>query len=212
MTPLAIDHVILAAADIAATAARLERDCGLASLPGGRHEGHGTGNRIIPLGDAYIEIMGVVDEEEAAASPMGGWLREQTAAGDRLAALCLRSDAPGLDAIADRLGLRPLPMSRDAPGGVALSWRLAGLADAMADSSRPFFIDWKIPPERHPSRGAAPHAVAHAGFAWVELTGDADAIRAWLGEEVEGLRIASGATSAVRAAVAIAGGGEILLD
>ncbi len=211
MSRLAIDHVILATADIHATAVRLERDHGLASLPGGRHAGHGTGNRIVPLGDAYIELMGIVDEEEAAASPMGAWLREQTTAGDRFAALCLRSDAAGFDAVAERLALRPLPMSRAAPGGVTLRWRLAGLGDAMADPSRTFFIDWQVPPEHHPARGAAPHRVEPAGFAWVELAGEESAIRGWLGEEVPGLRVAAAPEPGVRAAVALAAGGEIPL-
>ena len=130
---------------------------------------------------AYIEIMGIVDEAEAAASPMGSWLREMTAEGDRLAALCLRTDAPGFDATAARLALRPLPMSRDAPGGLTLSWRLAGLAEAMADPSHPFFIDWQIPPDQHPARGSAPHRVEPDGFAWVELGGDPETIRAGSG-------------------------------
>ncbi len=212
MTALAIDHVILASADIHATSVRLERDHGLASLPGGRHEGHGTGNRIVPLGDAYIEIMGVVDEAEAAASPMGAWLRDQTAAGDRLAALCLRTDGPGLGEIAGRLGLRPLLMSRDAPGGVTLSWRLAGLPEAMADPSRTFFIDWHIPGDQHPARGAAPHRVEPAGFAWVELAGDPAAIRDWLAADVPGVRITEAPAPGLRAAVALTPGGEIPLQ
>jgi hypothetical protein len=212
MASLAIDHVILAAADIHATAVRLERDHGLASLPGGKHAGHGTGNRIVPLGDTYIEIMGIVDEEEAAASPMGAWLRDQTADGDRVAALCLRTDPAGFDAVAERLGLRPLPMSRDAPGGVTLTWRLAGLGDAMADPSRAFFIDWQIPPEHHPARGDARHRVRPADFARVELAGDPDAIRGWLGDEVPGLRVTAAPESGVRAAVALATGGEIPLE
>ncbi len=211
MTALAIDHVILATADIYATAARLERDHGLASLPGGRHAGHGTGNRIVPLGDAYIEIMGVVDKDEAAASPMGSWLREQTAAGDRVAALCLRTDAPGLDTTAERLRLRPLPMSRDAPGGVTLSWRLAGLAEAMADPSRTFFIDWQVPPDQHPARGPAPHRAEPAGFARVELAGNPEAIHDWLGGEVAGVRVVEARESSVRAAVGLASGESFVL-
>ena len=211
MTALAIDHVILATADIYVTSARLERDHGLVSLPGGRHAGHGTGNRIVPLGDAYIEIMGIVDEEEAAASPMGAWLREQTASGDTVAALCLRTDATGLDATAERLGLRPLPMSRDAPGGVTLTWRLAGLGEAMRDPSRTFFIDWQVPPGQHPALGDARHRVRPTGFASVELAGDEVAIRRWLGEDVPGVRIAPASEPGVRAAVALAGGGEVPL-
>ena len=182
------------------------------SLPGGRHAGHGTGNRIVPLGDAYIEIMGIVDENEAAASPMGAWLHDQTAAGDRVAALCLRTDAPGLDATAQRLGLRPLPMSRDAPGGVTLAWRLAGLAEAMADPSRAFFIDWQVPPDLHPARGDARHRVRPTGFARVELAGDAEAIRRWLGGDVPGVSVVAAPEPSVVATVRLAGGGEVPLD
>ena len=211
MSHLAIDHVILATRDLVATASRLERDHGLASLEGGRHPGHGSGNRIVPLGDAYIEIMGIVDEAEAAASPMGVWLREQTAHGDRVAALCLRTDAPGFAATVARLAIRPLPMSRDAPGGVTLSWRLAGLPEAMADPSRPFFIDWQVPPERHPARGRPPHRVETDGFAWVELAGDSAAIRRWLGAGVPGVRVVEAAQPNVRAALSLAGGAEAVL-
>ena len=206
---LALDHVILAAGDIDVAGTDLAREHGLASLPGVRHAGHGTGNRIVPLGDAYIEIMGVVDEAEAAASPMGRWLRERTADGDCLAAVCLRTEA--IDPLAQRLGLRVQPMSRDAPGGVTLSWRLAGLAEAMADPSRPFFIDWDIPADQHPARGAAPHRVRPTGFAWAELAGDVDAIAAWLGESVPNLRLIAREAPGLRAAVALEDGGAISL-
>jgi hypothetical protein len=43
----------------------MEGRYGLASIEGGRHPGWGTANRIIPLGDAYIELVTVVDDEEA---------------------------------------------------------------------------------------------------------------------------------------------------
>ena len=102
-------------------------------------------------------------------------------------------------------------MSRDAPGGVTLTWRLAGLGDAMADPSRTFFIDWQVPPERHPARGVASHRVEPAGFAWVDLAGDAGAIGAWLGEDVPGVRVAAAPEPSVRCAVALADGGEIPL-
>jgi hypothetical protein len=68
---LEIDHVIVAVADLDVAAAALEREHGLASVAGGRHPGHGTGNRIVPLGDSYLELMAVVDEDEASASPLG---------------------------------------------------------------------------------------------------------------------------------------------
>ena len=48
-----IDHVIVAATDLGAAAARLEGEYGLHALGGGRHEGLGTHNRIVPLGGGY---------------------------------------------------------------------------------------------------------------------------------------------------------------
>ena len=74
---LAIDHVIVVVDDLDAAAARLLDEHGLASLPGGRHEGHGTGNRIVPLGPDYLELMAVVDADEAVGSPLGAWVAER---------------------------------------------------------------------------------------------------------------------------------------
>jgi hypothetical protein len=54
-----------------AAAARIERDLGLTAHPGGGHEGHGTHNRIVPLGGGYLELLGVADPEEAANSDFG---------------------------------------------------------------------------------------------------------------------------------------------
>jgi hypothetical protein len=52
-----IDHVIYAAADLDEAAARIERELGLAVHGGGRHEGLGTHNRIVPLGGGYLELL-----------------------------------------------------------------------------------------------------------------------------------------------------------
>ena len=85
-----IDHAIIGARDIGAVADRLWERHGLASLPGGRHPGWGTHNRIVPLGGPYLEIIGVADENEALRDPMGRWLLANTATGDPLMALVLR--------------------------------------------------------------------------------------------------------------------------
>ncbi|HEY6653120.1 MAG TPA: VOC family protein, partial [Solirubrobacterales bacterium] len=60
-----IDHVIYATADLDGAAARVESELGLSVVPGGRHEGHGTHNRIVPLGGGYLELMAVADPHEA---------------------------------------------------------------------------------------------------------------------------------------------------
>jgi hypothetical protein len=61
-----IDHVILAASDLDSGAARLEAELGLVAAGGGRHDGLGTQNRIVPLGGGYLEILAIADADESA--------------------------------------------------------------------------------------------------------------------------------------------------
>ncbi|MBA2720221.1 MAG: VOC family protein [Chloroflexi bacterium] len=68
---LGIDHVVLACADPDATAAELESKLGIAATGGGRHEALGTWNRLVWLGDAYLELVGVFDPELASRSWFG---------------------------------------------------------------------------------------------------------------------------------------------
>ena len=65
---LALDHLGYAVRDLDGAAVRFREELGLDSVVGGRHVGFGTANRIVPLGDQYIEIVGVVDEAEAEGS------------------------------------------------------------------------------------------------------------------------------------------------
>src|SRR5712691_3218109 len=74
LVALELDHVPIAVADLAAAAREIEARHGLASIPGGRHPGWGTANRIVPLGEAYLELVAIVDEAEAAQSPFGRWV------------------------------------------------------------------------------------------------------------------------------------------
>ena len=60
--------MILAARDLDAAAERVEREYGLRVVAGGRHEGMGTHNRIVPLGNGYLELLAIADPEEAARS------------------------------------------------------------------------------------------------------------------------------------------------
>ena len=66
-----LDHVIYAADDLDAVAARFQDEFGLTPVGGGRHEGHGTHNVIVPLGGGYLEVLGVADPQEAAHSEFG---------------------------------------------------------------------------------------------------------------------------------------------
>ena len=71
MSRIWTDHVILAVDDLDAAAGALEEREGLASVAGGRHPGWGTSNRIVPLGESYLELVTVVDAEEANGSGFG---------------------------------------------------------------------------------------------------------------------------------------------
>jgi hypothetical protein len=206
---LAIDHLIVVVENLDGAARRLLDDTGLASVAGGRHPGHGTGNRIVPLGDSYIELMAVVDRGEAASSPLGTWVaRRLVEVGEAPAALCLRTD--DVEAVIRRTGRQPVPMSRTRPDGVTLGWDLVALDAALTDGL-PFFIRWHVADGDHPGRTSAAHRCAAAGIDWVELGGDEERLTSWLGPHQLVLRVVDGPTGPRRVAVAVADGEPIVI-
>ncbi|HWH36988.1 MAG TPA: VOC family protein [Candidatus Limnocylindrales bacterium] len=125
-----IDHVILAVDSPDAAAAEVEKQLGLRSTGGGRHDAHGTHNRLIWLGDSYLELMGVFDDDLAARSWWGSYVRQLLAdRGAGLAGVVLASD----DLVADVAGLRaggsslgePQPGQRSRPDGRLVRWQAA---------------------------------------------------------------------------------------
>src|SRR5450759_291258 len=68
---LGIDHLVIAVPDPDAAAAALEAALGIAATGGGRHEQVGTFNRLIFLGDTYLELIGVWDRALASGHPIG---------------------------------------------------------------------------------------------------------------------------------------------
>jgi hypothetical protein len=159
-----IDHVIYATGDLDAAAARVESDVGLSPVPGGRHEGHGTHNRIVPLGGGYLELMAIADPEEAAASPIGGAVQERLEAqGDGLFAWCIAVD--DVDRVADRLGLEVTSIARE-----GLSARLVGVEEALRNPVLPFFIERDVGVIDPGAGGEA------GGITWLGVAGGADAL------------------------------------
>ena len=175
-----IDHVIYATQDLDATAARLEAEHGLVANGGGRHAGIGTENRIVPLGGGYLELIAVVDRAEAEGSALGHDLAQRIGS--------LREGLMGwVVAVEDvvgeagRTGAELSTIERD-----GLRARLAGVATAMTEPSLPFFI------ERDPGI-ADPGAAGDAGgITWVEVAGDAERLRAWLGGAELPVRVKAG--------------------
>jgi hypothetical protein len=160
-----IDHVIWATRDLDASAERFEREHGLAAAGGGRHDGLGTHNRIVPLGGGYLELLAVADAEEAAGAPLGsavdaaaeGWLGWAVVVDD-------------VATVAARLGTEVSTLSR-----AGFSAQLTGVSEAMAEPALPFFLQ-RSAETPDPGEGAD-----HGGLTWVEVAGDAGRLREWLG-------------------------------
>ncbi|HEV8564546.1 MAG TPA: VOC family protein [Actinomycetota bacterium] len=176
---LRIDHVVRAVPDLDQAAARFLDTYGLASVPGGRHPGWGTGNRLVPLGNDYVELISVVDRPEAQKTEFGRTMVERIAEGEQWFAVCLADD--DIDATATRLGLEISTGFRILPDGAVVRWRSAGLGAANREPWLPFFIEWDVPPELHPARAAVTHRAVPTGIAWVELAGDSESLQRWLG-------------------------------
>lgn len=190
MSSLRVDHVIYAVADLDAAAARVTEKFGLDSIEGGRHPGWGTANRIVPLGRDYLELMTVVDATEAAASVVGRPVLEALEAGDRLVGWAVATD--DIEVIARRLSLEVIGGSRARPDGITLSWKLAGVGRGLETSAFPFFIQWEGPVDLHPGSTRVGHRVTPDGIAWVEVSTDEQALRAWLGSHDLPLRVTDG--------------------
>jgi catechol 2,3-dioxygenase-like lactoylglutathione lyase family enzyme len=186
-----IDHVIVATADLDAAAARLAREHGLRACGGGRHEGLGTHNRIVPLGSGYLEILAVADAEEAARSALGRAL----AAGISQAREGLMGWAVTVDDVVPVAERLDTPVSTILRQG--LSARLTGVSEAIASPFLPFFIARDPGIEDPGASGGA------GGIEWIEVAGDADRLDAWLGGARLPVRVVEG-TPAIRA-VAISG-------
>ena len=204
MWSLRVDHVIYAVRDLDSAAARITADFGLASVEGGRHPGWGTANRIVPLGEDYLELVTVVDPSEAAASDFGRPVLEALATGERLVGWAVATDS--IEGIARRNGLEVTVGSRTRPDGVTLSWQLAGVGHALATGALPFFIQWHGPPELRPGNAAATHRVTPNRIAWVEVSGDERSLRIWLGDHHLPLRITDGPQALSAVAISTAEG------
>jgi hypothetical protein len=181
-----IDHVIYATADLDAAAARVESELGLPTRAGGRHEGLGTHNRIVPLGGGYLELLAVADPEEAAGSDFGRGLVARLAQGcDGLLGWVVAVD--DVESVARRLGTTITTIGR-----AGLSARLTGLAEATREPFLPFFIG------RDPGVPDPGIDGDAGGITWIEVAGDAARLERWQDISLLAVRVVDG-PPAVRA-------------
>jgi len=160
----------------------------------------------VPLGDAYLELIAVVDDAEAAKSPVGRWVAE--AQPRRPLGWCVRTNR--LDDVVRRLDLTVIPVSRTTPDGRLFRGRIAGLEQAAAEQSLPFFIE-RGEGAQFPGSAPATHRSGSVRIAGLEVSGDADRLADWLGPHALPITIRAG-KPAVASIVLTADAGEIALD
>jgi catechol 2,3-dioxygenase-like lactoylglutathione lyase family enzyme len=185
---LRIDHVAYAVRDLDVAAQRFYDEFGFSAVEKAVHPEWGTGNRIIPLGSHFIELVGIVDPKAAAHHFVGQWLSAFTASGDRLAALCLNVDH--IEEVTSRLGLQATPGFRAYSGGQKVTWHSAGM-EAFAAEGLPYFFAWDDQKYRlGPTRPQ--HRIEPRGIAWVEMGGNPERIHEWIGGADLPLRVIDG--------------------
>ena len=137
-----IDHLVVAVPDPDAAVVELARLFGLAAGGGGRHPSLGTYNRLLWLGDTYIECIGVADRPSAEASWVGAPSVRALDVGGGLATWAIASpdlarDVAALQARGSALG-SPIDGERRRPDGAVVRWRLS--APPVLDPGLPPFL------------------------------------------------------------------------
>lgn len=154
-----VDHLVYTVPDLDAAVEALEERLGIRAAPGGRHEGRGTRNALISLGErTYLEVLGPDPKGpapertrwfgvDARAMPrLAGW----AAAGKDLQRIVEEAARAGVTLGAVQEG------SRRRPDGVVLSWRFTDPTVVVADGLMPFFIHWGD--SSHPAASTPPGA------------------------------------------------------
>ena len=155
--PASLDHIVMAVPNLAAAQESFRTELGLQVLGGGRHDGAGTENAIVPLHDCYLELVTVVDPSAAAANPFG---RLVTFALDHhlhLAGWAIACSPPAPASLSHQR------LTRE---GVAVD--LYGIEEITAASHRPFGL---VRPPHQPRPGAEARPAARLVRVWATAGG-----------------------------------------
>lgn len=165
--------------DFAATAARWRSEWELTAVEGVRFDqAPGWGNWVVPMGDTWIELLGLIDAEAASGDPRAEMFSRAVAAGDRLLGWALAPD--DLDAVADRVGLPALSStSTGARTGERTGWRQVGFDETRTEPYLPFFV---APPMRVQLMKAVGNPRPMPRDVRMELSGDPKRLKQWLSD------------------------------
>ena len=150
----------------------------------------------------------MVDDPEAAQSPFGRWVGGVHPKLRQPLGWAVRTHQ--LDDVAQRLGLTVEAGSRAGRDGQLVRWRVAGIEQAAAEPSLPFFIEWASGTSL-PGRPLVTHRAGAVRIAELQLDGDADRLTAWLGGQRLPITVRPGAP-ALAGILLTGAAGEITLD
>jgi hypothetical protein len=142
--PDSIDHVLIACADPDGAAEAVEAQLGLRATGAGRHTALGTFNRLIWLGDSFIELIGIEARKLAEASWAGQPVVQAADAGGGFATWAaasrqIRVEVSQLRSQGSDLS-DPVAGERIRPDGRIVRWTLAA-APSLGPLEPPFLIE-----------------------------------------------------------------------
>jgi hypothetical protein len=177
-----LDHLSYAAGPdgLVKTAERIGGLLGCDFVDGGIHPRFGTRNMILPLADkTYIEVVTALDHPASDKAPFGQAVRSRSSGGGGwLGWVVAVSD---ITVFERRLDRGSVAGNRHRPDGIELLWRQIGVNGLIADPQLPYFIQWMVPRDLHPSAGGN----ELFSLACLEISGDPLRVSEWLGESVE---------------------------
>jgi Glyoxalase-like domain len=164
---LGLDHLAIAVLDPDAAISELAAFLGLPpGVSGGRHPTWGTRNRLLWLGDTYIELVTVADRRLAERSWLGRATLRALPAAPKAIGWAISTDDLDLERAqmnADGASLAmPISGERRRPDGETVRWRLA--LPPEIDLERPFLIEHDVTaaewtPDARATRAASPGRV-----------------------------------------------------
>jgi hypothetical protein len=151
-----LDHLIVVAPSLESGMAEIEERLGVRPSAGGRHEGRGTQNALLSLGEGqYLELLTPDPQQSLPVERRFLCVSEQT----RFHVATWVAKASNLDEVQRAAEAAGVPLGEPREGGrrradgTVLAWRSLGADAPRLDGMIPFFIDWGDTP--HPSSAAA---------------------------------------------------------
>lgn len=136
MNSLAVNHIVMAVANLRDAAGRIEDLLGRTPTGGGRHVESGTENLIVPVGDSYLELVTVIDPSQASGHPFGRLVASAISSGMVLAGWAVDRDLLTGDEQSEVERLHEaVALTRD--GSAFMCY---GVPSDLADTDLPFFV------------------------------------------------------------------------